>query len=531
MTSDRQPGHLSATVRWFTTLSLKGAAVRDRMLAQFGIGVAALICLFVGLSVNIITDDSATKSSFTAALVAVVGASISAFSLFAVQKQNKRAVNETSQRVNEAVAKARISAFLAFADKRDDAYVSWDELTVTLHHGANLDKMRSDIDSSINADLLESSTLISLLVRRPRCTVVIGAPGSGKTTLLYHLSSQVLQSKDAVGTSLIPLPLSCHTWSSDLSFETWISNEARSRFSVSYATIRSWTNRGLLFLLLDGLDEIRLDARMSFVTGLNSWLNCPVGTRIVAACRTESYVSFAKHIEHDQLAVLQPLSVPEMERQLATLPKLAQVDSIKAGLGEIISSLRATNLGEEWRTPKLLRILSETVTLGKRPPYDRLDENPQDPAALAVKVGDSLLANGKVDAAIEKYREAAEVHTSSWRDVAHVRIGVLLARAGDLKAARNAIHDSLTSDLQVSMSPPNQLLNDELTADEESVLNVLNINFTLDDAQVGSKALLSPQRCSAALRSLRDRGLVEVVEGPRDSRRFRRTLVDLQSQE
>jgi DNA-binding MarR family transcriptional regulator len=220
-----------------------------------------------------------------------------------------------------------------------------------------------------------------------------------------------------------------------------------------------------------------------------------------------------------------------MEKQLAILSELAQVGPIKAGLDELINSLRATkHLGEEWRTPKLLRILSETVTLGKRPPYDQVVENPQDPAAFAVKVGDGLLASGKVDAAIEKYREAAKVHNSSWRDVAHVRIGVLLAQAGDLKAARNAIHNSLTSELQVSMSPPHELLNDELTADEESVLDVLNTNVTLDEAQVGSKALLSPQRCSAALRSLRDRGLVEVVEGPRDSRRFRRTFVDLQSQ-
>jgi len=291
-------------------------------------------------------------------------------------------------------------------------------------------------------------------------------------------------------------------------------------------------NRGSLFLLLDGLDEIRLDARMSFVTDFNRWLNCPVGTRVVAACRTEPYMSFARYIEHDQLAVLQPLSVPKMEKQLATLSTLAQVAPIKAGLDKLINSLRTTkNLGEEWRTPKLLRILSETVTLGKRPSHDRVVEDPQDPAALAVKVGDNLLAGGQVDAAFEKYREAEEVNTSSWRDVAHVRIGVLLAQAGKLEAARNAIHDSLTSDLRVSMNPSNELLNYELTGDEESVLDILNTNFTLDEAQVGSKALLSPQRCSAALRSLRDRGLVEVVEGPRDSRRFRRTLVDLQSQE
>ena len=529
MTSDGQPGHLSGIITRFSTLSLKGATVRDRMLAQFGVGVAALISLFVGFSVNVVTDDSASEPGFTAALVGIAGASISALALFAVQKQNKRAVNETSQRVNEAAAIAKISTLLSFADKRDDACISWDELTVTLHQGASLDKVRSGPDLSIDADFLESSALILLLVRSPQCAMVIGAPGSGKTAFLYHLSLQILRSREA-GTNLVPLLLSCSTWSSDLSFETWISNEARSRFNVSRATIRSWTNTGSLFLLLDGLDELRLDARMPFVTGLNSWLNCPVGTRVVAACRTESYVSFARHIEHDQLAVLQPLSVSKMEKQLAILSELAQVGPIKAGLDELINSLRATkHLGEEW-TPKLLRILSETVTLGKRPPYDQVVENPQDPAAFAVKVGDGLLASGKVDAAIEKYREAAKVHNSSWRDVAHVRIGVLLAQAGDLKAARNAIHNSLTSELQVSMSPPHELLNDELTADEESVLDVLNTNVTLDEAQVGSKALLSPQRCSAALRSLRDRGLVEVVEGPRDSRRFRRTFVDLQSQ-
>lgn len=370
------------------------------------------------------------------------------------------------------------------------------------------------------------SAFIASLTSDPRCTIVTGAPGSGKSTLVAQLAVQMMDARESGKFSYVPLMLQCKDWDSDVHLSNWIINQTRYTYGITNSITRRWLNRGLAILLIDGLDEIPDGARSSFIPQLNTWLRSAVAGRAVVSCRTDSYIGYFKDIVHEQVANLEPLSNAEIADYLLRVldPKVnndRDRGDIRSLLTHVISP--CAEISTIWSTPLLVRLLADSVIDLPIRSYLADAAIPKDPAALALDLGDKLREQGNETGALESYMAAIKGPASQWRSIAGVRASLLLARSGEYERAQKALQSALVTEIERSYSEPLESLSQSLSDDERAVLKVLSPDKTLDAFQVSSLSSIPPSRCNEALRSLRDRSLVEVADKETGEPRFRRS--------
>jgi hypothetical protein len=375
------------------------------------------------------------------------------------------------------------------------------------------------------------SAFIATLTDNPRVTILTGAGGSGKSTLLRYLAAEMIQASESRRTNYIPLLLQCQAWDPRTGFKTWLSDRVLTVYGISPRITASWLNRGKAVLLLDGVDELPEDNWNSFVVQINSFLRSPVAGRAVLSCRYDSYVRYLSSITHEQVASLQPLSDIEIRRFLSDIlaPRVhdkEKLDEYRSLIHNVV--LPGRSVRSEWSTPLMLRILASGVLNDDALPID--SESSDDPGAVAVRLGDTLSKQGDSKAAITSYLAAATNQASAWRSLGGARASLLLAHSGDFEGARNALQLSLASELERSMNEPVISPNDELTDDDRTVLGALSSTISLDAFQVSSAASVPPNRANEALRRLRDRGLVEVIDAEKGEPRFCKSSVELVDQ-
>lgn len=130
--------------------------------------------------------------------------------------------------------------------------------------------------------------------------VVLGPPGSGKSTFLQWLTWRGLEGElRGTGRPLIPVRIRLRDWEAWGATQGSVGADLLAYLAVRYKNLpnaptieqwRQWVHTGMVFLLLDGLDEI--DSTPAFLQALRNALllckTCP----IVMSCRT---VSFSQH--------------------------------------------------------------------------------------------------------------------------------------------------------------------------------------------------------------------------------------------
>jgi NACHT domain len=376
-------------------------------------------------------------------------------------------------------------------------------------------------------DMQTRSAFIASLTSDPRCTIIVGAPGAGKSTLLTQLSLQMIDGRLTDKFHYVPLMLQCRDWDSDIHLSSWVINQTRLTYGINTNITRRWLNRGSAILILDGLDEIPATARRSFVPQLNGWLRSAVGGRAIVSCRSDSYFESFRDIIHEQVATLEPLPYAEILQYLSKILDQKVIDDrvrhdVQSLLSHAISP--GAELSSMWSTPLLVRLLADGVidlSLGSHMLSQTTEAS--DPAAIALELGDRLREQGNETGAIESYMAAVNSPGSQWRSIAGVRASLLLARSGDYDRAQKALNSTLAKEIERSLREPPASLSNSLSEDERAVLKVVSPDKTLDVFQVSSLSSVPLSRCNDALRSLRDRGLVEVADKEKGEPRFRRS--------
>jgi hypothetical protein len=199
----------------------------------------------------------------------------------------------------------------------------------------------------------------------------------------------------------------------------------------------------------------------------------------------------------------------------------AVLNEAQSLLSDVVSS--DPELSSAWSTPLLVRLLADGVIGMSFESYVASGTTKSDPAAMAVELGDKLRQQGNELGAIESYMAGVNSPTSQWRSIAGVRASLLLARSGNYEQARKTLHSALATEIERSFHEPVKSLSKDLSADERAVLGVLSPEKTLDAFQVSSLSSVPPSRCNNALRSLRDRSLVEITDSDKGEPRFRRS--------
>ncbi|MGK7950993.1 MAG: NACHT domain-containing NTPase [Xenococcaceae cyanobacterium] len=118
--------------------------------------------------------------------------------------------------------------------------------------------------------------------------VILGKPGAGKSTLLQHLALQCSQGKFSV--DCIPVYISLRTWAThtqkteDFSLLNYICHSWNLN-NISTTQVEALLQKGKLFILLDGLDEVPQQDNEPIVRQIQSFSEFYYQNQIIVTCR------------------------------------------------------------------------------------------------------------------------------------------------------------------------------------------------------------------------------------------------------
>ncbi len=187
--------------------------------------------------------------------------------------------------------------------------------------------------------------------RMGQSLLILGQPGSGKTTMLLELARATIARAEQDRAHPIPVVLNLSSWATgEKPIDEWLVDELKAKYQVPSRVGRGWIQDRALLLLLDGLDEVRLERRNACVAALNQFSQV-YGLRNIAVCsRSADYRALSTRLKLEGAVLLQPLT-PE------------QVDAYLIQAGEKLAAVRALlrqdePLQELAQTPLTLSVMT-----------------------------------------------------------------------------------------------------------------------------------------------------------------------------
>lgn len=180
--------------------------------------------------------------------------------------------------------------------------------------------------------------------------LILGEPGSGKTTMLLELARDLIARAEQDETLPLPVVFNLSSWAVKQSpLEEWLLEELRTKYYIPKKLARTWIEEDILLLLLDGLDEVRGDARDKCVAAINAFRQARL-IPLVVCSRTADYKAMTARLQLQGAISLRPLTP-------------AQIDAYLAGAGTELQAVRATLqhdpiLQEMAQSPLMLSIMT-----------------------------------------------------------------------------------------------------------------------------------------------------------------------------
>ena len=164
--------------------------------------------------------------------------------------------------------------------------------------------------------------------------LILGEPGSGKTTLLLELARTLLERAIQGETHPIPVVFNLTSWAIKRQpLRDWLVEELHSKYQVPRNLALTWVQTEQILPLLDGLDEVTVDARSTCIDTINAYRqNHGLLPMVVCSRLTDYFVQSARLFLHRAVTV-QPLRTWQIEaylinadEELATLRRTLQMD-------------------------------------------------------------------------------------------------------------------------------------------------------------------------------------------------------------
>ena len=183
-----------------------------------------------------------------------------------------------------------------------------------------------------------------------RSLLMLGDPGSGKTTMLLDLTRKLIELARQDETEPIPLLLNLATWNEQQSLSEWLVTELNGFYEFPKKIASNWLYSNSLFLLLDGLDEVKHENRSKCIEAVNYFRRDHGLINIVVCSRNEEYAELKTHLAFSGAIGIQLLS----QDQIAAYFK--RFGSQLSGVRQILQ--KDTFLHEMAKTPLFLNIMS-----------------------------------------------------------------------------------------------------------------------------------------------------------------------------
>jgi hypothetical protein len=478
--------------------------------------VTAAALLVASAVASNLTSSSFSIITSSLGIAATAAAGITAAHLASwadARKASPSATEAAVARIRQTVEAMRAQAGMAHMDI--DPCVQIGTSAGELPESDKISPVRS---SSFVADFIAD------LSEDVRSTVVVGSPGSGKSALLLRLAEGLARSYMAEPQGHIPLYLQCKTWDSEFrSISQWLHKQAARDYGIPPSLSKNWVMRRSLVLLLDGIDEADPSTLESLTDAIYRWTRSAAGSKVVISCRTSDYQDLFRLLSPDRVVLLQPLRDQDIHAYLRNAlagwsPSIRIQDLEKRMLESTIDL-------DPLRRLVLLGLLGEGNVADEDP-----DDEPQSSTVDAVaeklfSIGNSRLHQGNLPEATEAYQVVSKMINSRWRAPAIARLGACLYLQGKRESGQSKVMESVAIRLQDSIEARDAVRKmAPLSPDERKLLNVLSDGVSYEEEQLSSFCRILPSRLNEVLLSLRERGLVEVLDYDNGTTRFRISL-------
>lgn len=181
-----------------------------------------------------------------------------------------------------------------------------------------------------------------------RTLLILGEPGAGKTTTLLELTRDLVKRAEQGLDHRIPIVFNLSSWTIKQNIAEWLVDELSSKYQVPKQIGRQWVSNQELLLLLDGLDEVKLERRNECVMALNDF-HQNYGSEMVVCSRIKDYEALKDRLNFQTAIYLRSLTLDQIYGYL---------DSIHADLSGLRSLLNADHaLQELAASPLMLNIM------------------------------------------------------------------------------------------------------------------------------------------------------------------------------
>jgi hypothetical protein len=181
--------------------------------------------------------------------------------------------------------------------------------------------------------------------------LILGEPGTGKSTLLLELALYLVKQAELESRQPIPVLLPLSSWAvSRPALQAWLIDQFALLYQVPRKLSQQWIQSDLVLPLLDGLDEMDVQARPACIEAINTYHQEHMHPLVICS-RTDEYDAAAKQ---ERLVLHTAVVVQPLLRE--------QVDEYLAKLGKLTTALRAAfkknpTLAALATTPLMLNVL------------------------------------------------------------------------------------------------------------------------------------------------------------------------------
>jgi len=197
-------------------------------------------------------------------------------------------------------------------------------------------------DETSDAVIIEQK-IMQIFDEAGQSMLILGEPGSGKTMTLLELARELIAQAVQDPSLPIPVVLNLSSWTEKRAdLINWLVEELNTKYQIPRKMGRYWVENDVLALLLDGLDEVKVEQRNACVGALNQFRQEHGLANIVVCSRLKEYDELKNRLKLNSAILIQPLTPEQIDRylvsggpSLATLHQAVQTD---AGMQELAQS-------------------------------------------------------------------------------------------------------------------------------------------------------------------------------------------------
>ncbi len=172
--------------------------------------------------------------------------------------------------------------------------------------------------------------------------LIIGAPGSGKTITLLEFTHDLVERAESDISFPIPIFLKISSWTIKRgTIAVWLLQELQMIYKVPKKLAQDWLKEQQFILILDGLDEVKLEFRDQCVAAINQFSQDYGQTDIIVSSRIEDYENLTVQLRFQTAIFIQPLSPQQVENyldlvdnQLSKIRLAIQIDPVLQELSQ-----------------------------------------------------------------------------------------------------------------------------------------------------------------------------------------------------